>query len=193
MSQPRDLLIEQVVPEYRAWLRKVASGMLSPVHEDLDDLMQEGYIAMWEGFKSYDPAKGPLIPRLQYLARKRMISVAYGHHQWTGHEPVRGGQEPPEVSHYDGMEDSGIIMPRAPAVDAGLPDEDVAEAVADLPDLQRQYVYLRFWIGGGIFGKSAGMNRLREEFPLLSNDKLWSKARETLRQDPRMQKLAHLR
>jgi DNA-directed RNA polymerase specialized sigma24 family protein len=184
---------EDQLTDFYPWLRKTAGNLVGFDDPAVDDLVQEGYIAMWEGFKSYDPAKGPLIPRLQYLARKRMISVAYGHHQWTGHEPVRGGQEPPEVSHYDGMEDSGIIMPRAPAVDAGLPDEDVAEAVADLPDLQRQYVYLRFWIGGGIFGKSAGMNRLREEFPLLSNDKLWSKARETLRQDPRMQRLAHLR
>lgn len=39
----RELLIEQLLPDYRAWLRKVASGLLSPSHEALDDLVQEGY------------------------------------------------------------------------------------------------------------------------------------------------------
>jgi len=184
---------DETLRSFYPWLRKTAGNLVGFDDPTLDDLIQEGYVAMWEGVKTYDPAKGPLVPRLQYLARRRMISVAYGHHQWTGHEPVRGGQEPPEVSHYDGLEDSGIIMPRTPAVDAELPEEAVAEAVRDLPAKQREYVYLRFWVGGGVFGKTAGMNRLREEFPVLSNDMLWKRAKETLRNDPRMKKLAHLR
>jgi DNA-directed RNA polymerase specialized sigma24 family protein len=189
---PEIVTDDDLLAEYYGWLRTVAGNLTGFDDPGLDDLIQEGYIAMWQALQNYDPDKGQLAPRLKYMAKQRMRNVAYGHHQWTGHAPVRGGQEPPVVEHYDALEDAAeFVMPRAELPE--LPEPAIMAAVGDLPDQQREYVYLRFWAGGGIFGKTAGMDRLRAEFPVLRNDKLWARARETLRNDPRMQQAAHLR
>jgi DNA-directed RNA polymerase specialized sigma24 family protein len=78
--------------DYHNWLYKTAAGMLSGGYydPDLDDLVQEGRIAMWKAYEKYDDCKGTLAPWLTNAARMRMKDVAHGHGRWTGHKSHRG-------------------------------------------------------------------------------------------------------
>jgi DNA-directed RNA polymerase specialized sigma24 family protein len=179
-----------VLQQYYPWLRKTAGNLIGFDDPWLDDLIQEGYIAMWRAYQDYDPDRGPLVPRLLYCARKRMVNVAYGAHRYTGHEPARGHAEAKSPLHYDELPDREYVMPVTrddPYVEPSLTD-----ALAALPPKQRAYVFLRFWIANGAFGRTPSVMRLREQYPLLGNDKLWLRARDALRKDPRVRVLAGL-
>lgn len=154
----RNLIIEQVIPEYRSWLRKVAAGMLSPDHEALDDLVQEGYIAMWRACASYDEDGSPADFWLKSHAHMRMMTCVSRNH-WTGqpkrHNGGHGGSQPDKpVLSFDVLN---------AAVDADYDPADVSAAVAleqavwgyhqgellqalsALTEREREYVVRRFW------------------------------------------------
>jgi DNA-directed RNA polymerase specialized sigma24 family protein len=78
--------------DYHNWLYKTAADLLpGAVHDpDIDDLVQEGRIAMWKAYEKYDDCKGTLAPWLTNAARMRMKDVAWGHGRWTGHTGRRG-------------------------------------------------------------------------------------------------------
>ena len=76
---------------YHGWLYHTAAGLLgNPCHPDIDDLVQEGRIAMWKALAAYDDCKGTLAPWLANAARMRMRDLAYGHSRWTGSAGRRG-------------------------------------------------------------------------------------------------------
>src|ERR1700744_704338 len=74
------------------WLHRTAADMLPGGYydPDLDDLVQEGRVAMWKAFEAYDDCKGTLAPWLTNAARMRMKDLAHGHGRWTGHTGRRG-------------------------------------------------------------------------------------------------------
>lgn len=161
MSAPRDLLIEQLVPDYRAWLRKVASGMLGVGHEAVDDLVQEGHIAMWRAVGSFDPDASPADYWLKRSATQRMLTVVSRHGAWTGrpgrYDGGHGGNQPEQpVMSVDGLS-SKLGVPfdvedilAAHAVDEAVwayHEGDIAHALASLTDRERRYVLARFWQG----------------------------------------------
>ena len=80
------------LPAYHNWLYKTAAGLLPAGYRDsdIDDLVQEGRIAMWKAYAAYDDCKGTLAPWLANAARMRMKDVATGHGRWTGHTGRRG-------------------------------------------------------------------------------------------------------
>lgn len=66
----------QTLQQYTGWLHTVAGSMTDgPMH---DDLVQEGYIAMWRALGSYDPLMGKLDYWLKRAATDRMRSVVTG-------------------------------------------------------------------------------------------------------------------
>jgi DNA-directed RNA polymerase specialized sigma24 family protein len=77
---------------YHNWLYRTAADMLPGgfYDTDIDDLVQEGRIAMWKAYQTYDDCKGTLAPWLTNAARMRMRDVAWGHGRWTGHTGRRG-------------------------------------------------------------------------------------------------------
>jgi DNA-directed RNA polymerase specialized sigma24 family protein len=77
---------------YHRWLYKQAISLLPGAADDpaLDDLVQEGRIAMWKAWQVYDDCKGTLAPWLTNAARMRMRSVAHGTGRYTGHTGRRG-------------------------------------------------------------------------------------------------------
>jgi DNA-directed RNA polymerase specialized sigma24 family protein len=77
---------------YRNWLYKTAADLLPGGYydPDIDDLVQEGRIAMWKAYESYDDCKGTLAPWLVNAARMQMKGIAHGHSRWTGHTGRRG-------------------------------------------------------------------------------------------------------
>lgn len=181
----------EILQQYYPWLRKTAGNLIGFDDPYLDDLIQEGYIAMWKALQSHDPEKGPLVPRLMFLARQRMLNVGYGHHRYTGHEAVRGSQEAQADLHYDELRDREYAMPAT--VDEPYVEPSLTDALSALPPSQREYVFVRFWLANGVFrSQSPALGKLRDAYPVLKNDKLWLRAREALRKDPRMRVLAGL-
>jgi DNA-directed RNA polymerase specialized sigma24 family protein len=77
---------------YHRWLYRVAASMLPDgfCDPDLDDLVQEGRIAMWKAFEKYEDCKGTLAPWLTNAASMRMKNIAFGHGRYTGHTGRRG-------------------------------------------------------------------------------------------------------
>ena len=78
--------------DYHNWLYRTAADMLPGGFNDaeIDDLVQEGRIAMWRAYEKYDDCKGTLAPWLTNAARMRMRDCAWGHGRWTGHTGRRG-------------------------------------------------------------------------------------------------------
>lgn len=158
-GDPPAVSIEQVLPLYRGWLRKVASGLLSPGHEALDDLIQEGACAIWRACRTYDPAVAPLDYWLKRSASQRMLRVV-ARRDWTGHAKRNPGGRPdrPETS-LDGLgPEMGIALEVEDVSSAQVLDKalwayhagEIARAVDTLTDRERRYVRARFW--GGLTG-----------------------------------------
>ncbi len=77
---------------YHNWLYRLAADLLPDGYKDadIDDLVQEGRIAMWKAYEKYDDCKGTLAPWLTNAARMRMKDIAHGHGRWTGRTSRRG-------------------------------------------------------------------------------------------------------
>lgn len=177
----RNTLIAEVLPDYRGWLYRVAMDLLpaDAWQALLDDVAQEGYIAMWRAAGTWDPGRGALPSWLTGAARLRMRDVTRGHGQWTGHEPVRGvtggpDPEPLDVVQDDwlpaALVDSGVALE---AVEDGYHHGVIAQAVAALPPEQRRYVFLRFWVGLDPASRAPEMRALRALFPEMGERGLW--------------------
>lgn len=159
----RELLIEQILPQYRAWIRKVASGLLSPTHEALDDLCQEASIAMWRAVGSFDPDASPADFWLKRCAVNRMLTVLERGH-WTGQPKRHNG------GHGGSRPDRPVLSLQRLAADVDMPFDvedvlagyavqdavwayhhgDLVDVLSRLTERERRYVLARFW--GGLTG-----------------------------------------
>ena len=70
-------------------------------------------------------------------------------------------------------------------VDEPFTEPSLTDALNALPPKQREYLYVRFWIANGAFGRTPSVIRAGEQYPILKNDKLWLRARESLRNGAR--------
>lgn len=137
-------MTDEELGEYLPWLRKLATGFLHPGHPALDDLVQEGYIAMWKAEKSFDPSRGKLDFWVKVKAHRRMLSVVTDGH-YTGHT---GRQRSVESFPSADMD----ILDKAPPtllgdIEMAYHNGKIAEAIDRLTPAQRRYVYARFWLG----------------------------------------------
>lgn len=74
----------QALQQYTGWLYTVARNLHDgPLH---DDLVQEGYIAMWRAFDTFNPDKGKLDWWLKEAAKYKMKSVVSGGTMTTNQE-----------------------------------------------------------------------------------------------------------
>lgn len=149
----------QQLQAYRGWLYTVANH-LAPTPAEVDDLVQEGYIAMWRALDTFDPAKGALPSWLTGAARLRMADVARGHGRPTGHVGIvaspgsrRDSRDSRPAAtgatHLDDLAPGVLEEHLAVWLDAGLDlayhRGQIARALAGLTDEQRTYIVLRFW------------------------------------------------
>jgi DNA-directed RNA polymerase specialized sigma24 family protein len=149
--------VSEVIAAEEAWLART-SRFLVPVQDpDCEDVAQEGRIAMWKAAEKYDPSKGPLDMWLKAHARWRMKSVR-GNRSWTGNDarPTLGGRESVvrSVAYLSDLltDDNGIVgMLEAADLLSGIEwayhHGEIAVAMAELTPRQREYVFLRFWVG----------------------------------------------
>lgn len=140
-----------VIPlgEYRPWLYKVANRLLSPGHPDLDDLVQEGYIAMWKAEKSFSPEKGKMDWWLKFKAHRRMLTIV----QRRRLEEDLSLNKKVRVNNHGGTEESLELQDLLAApdllesIEMAYHTGEIAEAIDSLSPAQRKYVYARFWLG----------------------------------------------
>jgi RNA polymerase sigma factor (sigma-70 family) len=137
-----------ILREYLPWLRAVAANLTSPSDPDLQDLVQEGYIAAWKALKSYDSAQGPLDYWLKYKAHGRMKTLAirgYGKEASRSLDEVVAGDLGP-ATLGDTLEslDGAELLEQ---VDMAYHSGEVADAISRLTPSQRRYVAARFWLG----------------------------------------------
>ena len=185
MSADRNAVIAEVLPDYRRWLHAVARDFLPEGSADHDDLCQEGFIAMWRAFDTFDPAQGALAPWLTGAARLRMRDVAHGHGQWTGHEAMRGRRQVETESLDAWLEHDADDLPGIGYLLDGIEDAyhhgELAEAIAALTPEQRAYVYARFYLGIEPSSREPVTMALVAEFPVLRKRWLWNDRRNGAR------------
>lgn len=122
MSTDTDLL------SWQAWVRTVARR-LDP--DMIDDLEQEGMIALWLAISTHDPSKSPLNYWMKKHATWRMLSA------------VQAARKNPVVYVND-----VFALPEA-STEYNMPEyeKEVHAALSTLTDRERDYVYRRFWLG----------------------------------------------
>lgn len=163
---------------YRPWLRKVASGMTAPGM--VEDLAQEGWIALWQAYRSLDTDKAPADWWLKKKAHGKMLTLVGRDWQTgkaraagipagqPGHEDVADGQPVPSV--WD------ELLPAADLIDGAdwaYHHGDIAAALDRLTPREREYVVLRFWHG-------YQLPEMKRHFGYDPSG-LWRRAKETLR------------
>lgn len=190
----RNQLIASIVPDYTGWLRKLATGMLSPGHEALDDLVQEGFIAMWRAVLSLDLDAAPADYWLKRSAHQRMLTVVARGMKWTGspdrrnggHESVIGAPRPlslSEASSHPDLDFEPEDVSIAAAFEQALwayHEGEMAQLLAGLDARTRDYLVKRFWHGWL-------ESELDGHFQVTSRN-IWRKAKPQLKEI-----LAHLR
>lgn len=180
MSEDPDIL-----KDYEGWLHSTANRVGRP--EEHDDLVQEGRVAMWRALETFDRSRGSLPSWITRAAETRMKDLAWGHGQPTGHQAVRGVREVEMGPSLDGLEEE-VAEALLGHVSEAYHDGEVLRVIRELPEAQREYVFLRFWGGLDPTSRAPGTRSLISMFPVLSDRSLWSAARKTL-QD-RLQHLA---
>ncbi len=176
-----------VLGDYRKWLLAVANRMVRDQGEDrIQNLAQEGYIAMWRALDSYDPDKGSMASWLTKAAEMRMSNVVrrgvdfgqtYKRNPGT-EEGLRGERAwealaPAEVEELERRIAHWLPEGLALAYHRG----EIQRAIGRLTPDEQRYVVLRFW-----HGKTAD-----EIKPHVSSNVtwLWKTARTKLRDDLR--------
>lgn len=124
---------------YQPWLRTVAANALASRPAWIEDLAQEGLIALWLAYRDFDPSRGtPLDYWLKFKARGAMLQVIRNvgaQKRDTQREVLTGDAR---------LLDVRVALPIERDVVA---DERVLRAVRGLARRQREYAFLRFWCG----------------------------------------------
>ena len=188
---------ETTIANYNGWLYQTASHMLDAASPNLEDLVQEGRVAMWLALASFDPGKGSLPSWLTRKAKFRMLEVVSGR-RWTG-QPKRlhGSQkiEVPFTVSLDAERGEGITLKdslgREPEeitrAEMAYHSAEIQAAIDALSPAQRKYVLARFRDGltgtemqeDGVFGydpsalwtsrKNGAREKLREALAHLAD------------------------
>lgn len=174
---------EGVLADYHRWLFAVARD-LAWTPSDVDDIAQEGRIAMWRALRTFEGDKGSLPSWLTTAARMRMRDVARGRPS-TGHEAVRAHNEPAVAVSLDSMEEEGEaervfnLIDTYDYVETAYHKGVIAKALETLSVKQREYVLLRFFAGLETTSMAPATMALRAQYPVLGRRDLWSNTHGT--------------
>lgn len=139
-----------ILNDYRAWIYKLAWNMTADAAK-IQDLAQEGWIAMWKALQSYDSTKGSLPSWLTYKARNRMLTVVASE-SWTGRPDRHQGRgKLTDIKEYASSDESLWGLMAAPdlltAAELAYHEGEIAQAISELSPAQQKYVKLKFWSG----------------------------------------------
>jgi len=149
--------VSENLEQYRRWIYRLAHDMLwedSAARRILtvDDLAQEGWIAMWRADQNYDPKRGNRPAHLTNAARKRMLDVVSSKKPLFGTEGNRGRWRVPE-QNYEYLPEPGSwnepydLDHRIERIENGSRYVDLHETINDLPEDSKEYLERVFWGG----------------------------------------------
>ena len=134
--------VENTLKNYEGWLRQQALT-ISPSGDQVEDLMQEGRIAMWQSLSRYDPEKGSLASYLTTAAYYRMGSCLK-EHRWTGSQKLstKFVHRVPAVPLNEVPTEE---VPFPSSADISYHEKEIRESINQLSPRQRQYIEGRFY------------------------------------------------
>jgi len=138
---------EQILKDYDRWLH-IEASKLSSASYDIEDLVQEGRVAMWKALKTFDPARGKLPSWLTYKAKNRMLTCVTsnlweGTQRKTGNHSLKVNPIPVSPELIPEMDFCKI----SDSSDFAYHGKQITDAVKRLTAKQQKYVYMRFWQG----------------------------------------------
>lgn len=146
------LTADELLPRFRRWLYAVAYAIGADL--PVDDVAQEGYIAMWRALKAHDPSKGHVTSWITTAAKARMRDLAQRGREF-GHEARRGTVTVEDRVHpvaLDELLDAELLV-HSPGLLDGIMlayhRGEIVRAMVELTAQERRYVVLRFWGGMG--------------------------------------------
>jgi RNA polymerase sigma factor (sigma-70 family) len=128
---------DEILRGYLGWLRVAAGNLTGFDSPDLQDLVQEGYIAMWRALRTYNPAQGKLDYWLKFKSLNRMKTIAIRAAEHHGLHPADDEAALEVLAAPDVLEQ----------VEIAYHDGEIAAAIDRLAPQQRRYVIARFWLG----------------------------------------------
>lgn len=142
-----------MIENYHRWLYRLANDLLwadsSARHAlSVDDLVQEGRVAMWRATQNFDSGRGNLPAHLTNAARKRMLDVVMGKKPCFGTEGNRGRVKVPEAALRAMPEPGDPDEPLSVDLRASSePSDRMCRALAAMSPSARQYIEGVFWGG----------------------------------------------
>lgn len=131
---------QELLRSYRPWLRAVAPCMCGGGLRGRDEeLAAEGWVAMWLAYRSHDPDKAPADFWLKHKALDRMRTVV---RDWTAQQ-----RDPNKLTLMADIEDMWDVEAKAFDLDWAYHHGEVLQALNALTPREREYVYVRFWLG----------------------------------------------
>ncbi|MYL56100.1 sigma-70 family RNA polymerase sigma factor [Virgibacillus halodenitrificans] len=117
------------------------------LHDPYKEYFNEGLVAMWRAYESYDPDKGPLATYFNFMIRNRLIDQLRKQNRQENNERVSSQQlmnKLNETDYYGCMEDANSMMV---AEDSPVYNyiQGRTESFSD-----NQKKWLRFYIGEGM-------------------------------------------
>lgn len=136
---------DEILRDYLPWLRVVAGNLLGFDDPGLQDLVQEGYIAMWKAIRSYRPSSGKLDYWLKFKAHHRMLTLSTRSREKTQPDSL-------DAPYQDGLTLGDILEDVAAVelldkIEIAYHNGQIAAAVGRLTPSQKKYVIARFWLG----------------------------------------------
>ncbi len=120
-------------------LLRTIMGRVLGNETDVDDLLQEVFVELWNRAERYDEAKGKALGWIVTLARRRAI------------DRVRKKQAYARAAERLREQSAGGAEPMHPAADEEVASSDVAQlfqrVIATLPSAQRQALHLAYYAG----------------------------------------------
>lgn len=139
--------IDKILQDYEGWLYREARK-LSSSGDLVDDLVQEGRVAMWKALQTFDAARGALPAWLTYKAKNRMLTCVT-ENLWEG-TARKTGNNSLKVNPTPVVADTIVVhlkedYSHSENLDLSYHSAEIVEAVNALTPKQREYVYFRFW------------------------------------------------
>jgi RNA polymerase sigma factor (sigma-70 family) len=173
-----------VLADYHRWLYKVAHAYARNPG-DVDDIAQEGRVAMWRAMETFDGDRGSLPSWLTTAAKARMRDVAFRGRPATGHRAARHHAEARPAVSLDAFEQEEAervfdLVDTLDLVERAYMCGVVAKALESLTPRQREYVFLRFFAGLETTSALPSTVALRRRYPVLQDRRVWAEARRAL-------------
>src|SRR5438874_9361835 len=159
-----EILISRYSREVYYFIRLVLDGI--GVSQDAEECVNDLFIAVWQEIDTFDPLRGTLrtwlTMRAKYIAldRRRQLCRRQTHNwqsadedrQWNASDGGWGGNTGWKISGWGGYDnESRATLPPHPEssmehlLEQSERREELYQALATLPELDRQLIYLRYF------------------------------------------------